>query len=277
MKKYLLLIALLLACVLAVSCSCEDEDANGKIDPATCEHYWDNGKVIEAATETKGGKMSYTCVICDSVREEATPKLHHDHVYENGAWKSDRLNHWYDCAVENCTVKGSKGSHAWVEEILVESNPTTTGTKKFTCTVCAFTKEEEYRAVATVVAEEFKAATTPDAFANVTYEFYVSGELSLYVELADDKVLVGTAVSEDGDDNAYGKHKLSALFEGIGFYDFEYDAETRAYFYMSEDKWLTLQFADGKIYSLVLQSVKNGEMVTEKLVFTKYGKTVIEE
>lgn len=276
MKKLLFLLTLLLACLLVASCSCEDEDAV-KVDPSKCEHYWDNGKVIEQATVTKVGKISYTCVLCDATREEATPKLHHDHEYENGAWKSDRLNHWYDCLVENCTVKGSKGSHAWQEEILVESNPTTTGTKKFTCTVCAFTKEEDYRALATVVADGYKSATTVGAFENVTYESYVGSELALYVELADDKVLIGTTVYEDGPDTLYGKHKLSAIFEGIGFGDFEYDAETRAYFYKSDTKRLTLQFADGRIYSLVLQSIKNGEIVTEKLVFSKYGKTVIEE
>ena len=110
-----------------------------------------------------------------------------------------------------------------------------------------------------------------------SYEAYFEGELSLLVEIADGKVLIGNKAVADSLENNYGKHKLSSILQGIRYSDLSYDGETRAYFYKAEDKWLTLQFADGKIYSLVLQSVKNGEMVTEKLVFTKYGKTVIEE
>lgn len=278
MKKYLLLITLLLACVLAVSCSCEDEEATGN-DPATCEHYWDKGKVIEEATVSKTGKMSYTCVLCGSTREENTPKLSHDHYYNATLWNSDRMNHWHDCeAVEGCTVKGGKAPHQWDKgEIIVESTPTTTGTKRFTCTVCEYSKEESYRAVATVTEEEYEWASCADAFENVTYEVYFEGELSLLVEIADGKVLIGNKAVADSLENNYGKYKLSSILQGIRYADLSYDGETRAYFGDTGTSRYTIQFADGKAYSIVLQSIKNGEMVTEKLVFSKYGKTEINE
>lgn len=275
MKKLLILLSLLALCVFAVSCSCEDEEANGIIDPASCEHYWDNGKITKEATVTATGKMTYTCVLCKSTREEATPKKPHDHLYNTELWNSDRMNHWHDCVVDGCTVKGGKGAHQWDEgEIIVESNPVTTGKKLFTCTECSYAKEEEYRAVATVTKEEFSEAIKIKSFENVTVQLNKNGSFTETMKIAD-----GYVQYDDEDKIEEGQStvldELSHFFSQIEYEKFSYDEETRVYFYTEGSATVSLQFADGNLYSFFYRRPDGKD--TLKLVFTNYGRTVIEQ
>ncbi len=266
-----------LTCLVVASCSCSDEDIDGDGLVDGCEHYWDNGEIIEEATVTKMGKISYTCLLCGGVREEVIPKKAHTHTYSE-EWKSDRMNHWLACGVEGCTVKGSKDAHQWDGgEILVESNPVTTGKKKFTCTVCSYEKEESYRALATVTEAEYLAAVTGEAFENVTIQSYFEGEHVFEIKIADGLVQVGDVTAENNSENPCGSYKMAQIFNGIDYEALSYDEETRAYFCDTPTARYTLQFADGKVYSVVMMKAQGGEAVTEKLIFTTYGRTVIEK
>ena len=58
--------------------------------------------------------------------------------------------------------------------------------------------------------------------------------------------------------------------------DFEslsYDEATRAYYITVENITVALQFADGNLYSMIRNY--NGEKI--EMIFTKYGRTVIEK
>lgn len=275
MRKILLLLTLLALCAFAVSCSCEDEEANGVIDPANCQHYWDNGKITKEATVTETGKMTYTCALCQSTREETTPKKSHEHLYNTDKWNSDRMNHWFDCVVDGCTVKGSKGEHQWDEgEIIVESNPVTTGKKLFTCTECKYAREEEYRAVATVTKDEYLQALERKSFENVTMQQYYNGSLIETVKIAD-----GYVQYDDEDKIEEGQSsvldELSSLLSQIEYEMLSYDKETRVYFHTEGGATVSLQFADGNLYSFFYRRPDGKD--TLKLVLTNYGRTVIEQ
>lgn len=266
MKKIFLTVLIVLACFSFASCSCSDEDIEGDILAEDCVHYWDNGKIINAATETKTGKIAYTCILCDSVREEVLPKKAHDHKY-TGEWKSDRMNHWYDCDIEGCTVKGEKGAHTWEEEILVESNPTTTGKKLLTCTVCSFEKEEDYRARATVTKEEFERATSASAFENVT------------VTSNSETMKIADGYAQIGDRKVESESICKELEETInmcvpaGYDSLSYDEASRAYYYTTDELTFVMQFADGNLYSFAVSQAG----AQSRMTFTKYGRTEIDK
>ena len=265
-------------CLAVAACSCEAEEDNDSVDPKDCEHYWDNGKIIKEATVTETGKISYTCILCNATREENTTKKAHTHSYENAKWSSDRMNHWYDCAIDGCTVKGSKGTHQWDKgEILIESNPTTTGKKLFTCTECKYAKEEEYRAAATVTKEEYLQAITLEAFANVTMEMYANNTLKETYKFADGFVQLGNKEKVEEGKSPMKRTDMVKDFSSYQFEDFSYDAETRVYYWISGKNMFSLQFADGKIYSYSMRTENDGVETQYKAIFTNYGRTVIEE
>ena len=45
------------------------------VDPDSCTHSWDSGKVTKAATYETEGVMTYTCTICGETRTSTIPKL----------------------------------------------------------------------------------------------------------------------------------------------------------------------------------------------------------
>ena len=271
MRKLIALMMFLLACALCVGCSCEDEDITGTSSSGDCEHYWDNGKIIEPATQETSGEMTYRCLFCGAERTEHIPKLPHDHVYGE-EWLTDRMNHWHACAVKNCTVKGSKGGHEWSEgEIIIEADQVTTGTKKYTCTVCSYSKEEEYRAKAQVTKEEFESAITQEAFSCVTY-VATTTEVTLTVKIANGYVLYDGSVTEDSEENHYGSYNLAAILKGVDFDSLVYDKEVRVYIYKGERITMAMQFADGCLS--VLNLTKDGKTVKYK--FSAYDRTSFE-
>ena len=271
MRKIIILMLILLVSALCVGCSCADEEITEGTGSSECEHYWDNGKIIKPATQEASGEMTYRCLLCNEERTEGIPKLPHDHTYGQG-WESDRMNHWHACTVKNCTVKGSKGAHVWDEGVIVgEADQVTTGTKKFTCTVCAYEKEETYRARAQVTGEEFEKAISKEAFACVTYEVTIDGVIKP-VKISNGYVLYDGSVSADNEENAFGSYYLASQLSGIDYGSLEYDTEARVYIYRKDGTTVAMQFADGSIS--VLNVTQNGITVKHKL--SAYGRTSFE-
>ena len=258
MKKLISLLSIMLVCLFSASCSCDDEEASGIT--GECEHYWDNGKIVKEATETEQGKMSYTCILCKEEREELIAKKAHDHTY-TGNWHNDRMNHWHDCDVEGCTVKGDKDNHTWDKgEILIEATQTTTGKKLFTCTICSYQKEEEYRGKATVTEAEYNYAISKEGLSNVTVRLTENG-VETVMKIANGKLEVNGRVQLGGisiDVVPYGK--------------VSYDQDTRAYVYDFDGKKGTLQFVEGRL-SVTTVVLDDGSI--RKMEYYDYGKTVI--
>lgn len=264
MKRIVFILITILALMLCVSCSCDKNSENGggsvNNSPISTphEHAWDKGKITVAATEEAPGKMSYTCLICNLVREESIPKTPHRHFY-TGVWERDRMNHWHKCLMGNCTVKGEKGAHEFDEgEIIKEANQSTSGVKKFTCAVCLYTKEEEYRARAEVTGEEFASALNSGSFENVTVCLSFEGKTTI-IKYANGKREIDGEIIE-------------LNFDKLEYESFTYNEDTRAYFYDTGSRKYSCQFADGRLCAFSVNT--DGDII--KMEFSNYGKTVIE-
>ncbi len=107
------------------------------------EHTWNAGEVEQEATETAAGSKKYTCTVCSATKTETIPATGHvKHTYGE-EWKTDEDNHWHECTAEGCEETTAPEAHTWDEGVVeTEATETTTGSKKYTCTVCNATKTE---------------------------------------------------------------------------------------------------------------------------------------
>lgn len=78
---------------------------------------------------------------CNGFLDE--PAHEHDFAVE---WSNDNVNHWHSCS--DCDEVSDKASHTFDEGLVVqESTVLENGTKKFTCSVCGYEKNEEIPAL----------------------------------------------------------------------------------------------------------------------------------
>lgn len=67
----------------------------------------------------------------------------HEHTYSQ-AWSSDATNHWHAATCEHTTLKDSQAAHTFNSGVITkESTETVQGEKKYTCTVCGYSKTEK--------------------------------------------------------------------------------------------------------------------------------------
>ena len=91
---------------------------------ATCEHQneakdiadhtWDEGVLINDATEEAEGVVKYTCDICGYEKIELTEKLAHTHKFAS-EWSSDAVNHWHKATCEDTEEVNGLAEHMWDE------------------------------------------------------------------------------------------------------------------------------------------------------------------
>ena len=92
--------------------------------------------------------MAFSCTTgftaCGSDDQSPTPPgpQEHTHIFSDD-WTNDETNHWHVCAVENCNAVSDKAAHEWDSGVVeIPSGCGTTGTVKYTCTVCGYEKTE---------------------------------------------------------------------------------------------------------------------------------------
>ncbi len=103
-------------------------------------HIWDAGTVTKQPTCTERGIRKHTCVNCGEKKDAQIEKAAHKYSTE---WTSDGTQHWHVCTVCK-TAKSDTAKHVW-DSGVVENNAdcSNKGSKKYTCTVCQVTKNEE--------------------------------------------------------------------------------------------------------------------------------------
>ena len=119
------------------------------------DHTWNAGEITTAATCCATGTKTFTCTVCDDTRDEtiAIDANNHtggtevrDAVAEdcgNDGYTGDTYCLGCDTKIADGTVIDATGNHTWNDgEVIAAATCCATGTKKFTCTVCADTKEE---------------------------------------------------------------------------------------------------------------------------------------
>lgn len=276
MKKLLLILTVfMLFCTFTVSCSCEDEEANGTGLSTGHEHNWDFGKITKSPTKEETGRITYTCSGCKEKREESIPKLAHDHSYL-AEWENNRMHHWHACTVKNCTVLSDKASHTWDNGVILEeADHDTTGKKQFTCTVCKYSKEEDYRATTKITESEWQAATKITIFQNVTISMKTvdsGNEAEMSLEISNGHIRIDSdKIVNDDSSFELGSYKISQELSSFDYNKLTYDEGTKAYLYNDGETKASFQFADGR---LSVVSINKKAQTTYE--FSKYGKTFFE-
>ena len=126
--------------------------------PATCghtdekkdlgAHVWNEGVVTTPATETTEGVKTYTCTVCGNTKTATIGTLDHVHTFDTGRWEYDIANHWHPATCAHTDEKKDLAAHKWNEGVITKpSDYGVEGEKKFTCTVCEYSKTEEIPAL----------------------------------------------------------------------------------------------------------------------------------
>lgn len=128
---------------------CDAFSEPGKVIPAT-GHSWNDGTVIEAATEIEPGVKSYTCTKCDATMEEEIPATGHtwnDGEVTKAATETETGIRTYTCTACHATtteiIPVIGHEHSWNNGYVTkEPTETENGIKLYNCTGCSATKQE---------------------------------------------------------------------------------------------------------------------------------------
>ena len=135
-----------------------DYDTENHWHPATCghtdekkdlgAHVWNDGVVTTPATETTEGVKTYTCTVCGNTKTATIGTLDHVHTFDTERWDYDTENHWHPATCAHTDEKKDLAAHNWNEGVITKpSDYGVEGEKKFTCTVCEYSKTEEIPAL----------------------------------------------------------------------------------------------------------------------------------
>ena len=135
-----------------------DYDTENHWHPATCghtdekkdlgAHVWNDGVVTTPATETTEGVKTYTCTVCGNTKTATIGTLDHVHTFDTERWDYDTENHWHPATCAHADEKKDLAAHNWNEGVITKpADYGVEGEKKFTCTVCEYSKTEEIPAL----------------------------------------------------------------------------------------------------------------------------------
>ncbi len=117
-----------------------DNDTNGKCDTCSrtlgCVHDWGNGEITVPTSHLAPGVKRFTCSKCSGTKTEDIPRLT---AHEYGAWeKHSNAYHKHTCVCGEVEY----AAHTWNGgEVTEPATHLKAGTKTYTCTACAHTKE----------------------------------------------------------------------------------------------------------------------------------------
>ena len=107
-------------------------------------HDFDGGEITTQPTEQAKGVKTFTCNTCGYQKVEEVAQLTHVHTFNESKWESDENNHWHAATCAHTDEKKDFAPHAWNDGVITKpSDYGVVGEKKFTCTVCEYSKTEE--------------------------------------------------------------------------------------------------------------------------------------
>ena len=117
------------------TCACGDSYKDSYVD-ATGHNY---REIITAPTCTEQGYTTHSCSCGDNYTDTYVDATGHKITFE---FYANTMEHWNVCIV--CYASINTENHTWDNGIItVSPTITTTGIKKYTCSVCEKTKQEE--------------------------------------------------------------------------------------------------------------------------------------
>ena len=107
-------------------------------------HDFDGGEITTQPTEQAKGVKTFTCNTCGYQKVEEVAQLTHVHTFNESKWESDENNHWHAATCAHTGEKKDFAPHTWNDGVITKpSDYGVVGEKKFTCTVCEYSKTEE--------------------------------------------------------------------------------------------------------------------------------------
>ena len=107
-------------------------------------HDFNGGEITTQPTEQAKGVKTFTCNTCGYQKVEDVAQLTHVHTFNESKWESDENNHWHAATCAHTDEKKDFAPHAWNDGVITKpSDYGVVGEKKFTCTVCEYSKTEE--------------------------------------------------------------------------------------------------------------------------------------
>ena len=107
-------------------------------------HDFDGGEITTQPTEQAKGVKTFTCNTCGYQKVEDVAQLSHVHTFNESKWESDENNHWHAATCAHTDEKKDFAPHTWNDGVITKpSDYGVVGEKKFTCTVCEYSKTEE--------------------------------------------------------------------------------------------------------------------------------------
>ena len=107
-------------------------------------HDFNGGEITTQPTEQAKGVKTFTCNTCGYQKVEEVAQLSHVHTFNESKWESDENNHWHAATCAHTDEKKYFAPHTWNDGVITKpSDYGVVGEKKFTCTVCEYSKTEE--------------------------------------------------------------------------------------------------------------------------------------
>ena len=107
-------------------------------------HDFDGGEITTQPTEQAKGVKTFTCNTCGYQKVEDVAQLTHVHTFNESKWENDENNHWHAATCAHTDEKKDFAPHTWNDGVITKpSDYGVVGEKKFTCTVCEYSKTEE--------------------------------------------------------------------------------------------------------------------------------------
>ena len=197
---------------------CEHTDE--KVNKA--EHIWGEWVETIEATEDATGEQTRTCTICGKTQTQELSKRPHTFSDE---WSYNETYHWHAATCAHINEKSGEAPHNWGAPIITQE-PTLTleGVLSYTCTVCAYTKNESIEPLTAFVlpfwAYSFDEDTSGWQWSNIYTLYLVSKDTwyDVYIQESEEEYEL---VSSEAMVTAYVPEDM----EGYRFLGWEYDGE----------------------------------------------------
>ena len=117
--------------------------------------------IVHATVNTqKPDPAAENGVISASYPVSCFVKVNGTHEEDKTAWVTDENSHWHPCSIGGCTEKYSEAQHSITATVIKNATRNETGLRRYTCSVCGYTLDEEIPVLDQPVNGQTEADTT---------------------------------------------------------------------------------------------------------------------